>query len=71
MGGGDNRVAKRDTGSFHSGGFSADTVLLCVKEECDSPCGKKDVIWGIVMNNTLGIMELHVPVTELDCAAMG
>ena len=71
VGGGYHWVTKGYTGSFHGGGFTADTVLLCIQKVCDGPRRKEGVIRGIVRNNTLRVGELHVLVTELDCTAMG
>ena len=65
-----NGATVQQPGGFHSRRFAADTILLSVEEEGDGGGCKKNVIGGILRNNAIRVMELHILVAELGGTAV-
>ena len=64
-------VAVFQTGRFHGCGFSPDTVLLGIKEQCDCPSFQEGLVRGVSRNDPILVVELHILEAELDRASVG
>ena len=65
-----NWVPKGGTSCFHGRGFPLYGVILGVKEECDRPGGEEYSVRGVVRDDTMGVIKLHVHVSKLDSPAV-
>ena len=53
-------------GVLHDGRLSLDTVILSVEEESDITGVEDVLVWGVLWNGAIFVVELNVPEAELD-----
>ena len=67
-GSGGDGISVLQVSGFHGGRLYSDTVLLGVKEESDITGMRKLLVLGVLWNDAVFVVELHVPEAELDGA---
>ena len=63
-------IAMDEPGGFHGGGFSSDTILLCVQEKGDGGGREKGLVRGVPWDDARMTVELEVAEAELGGASV-
>ena len=66
-GSGKDGIVVLQVGGLHGVRLSSDTVFLSFEEDSDTKGVEEVFVQGILWNNAVFVVEMHVPEAELEC----